>query len=114
MPSTRIDRDATVERLVAGRSEDQHGALDQRGVIGRMDAGRAVGSDPVAQMRLNMVGDDADFGARLGKQTGLSQRLVATADDDHGFAFDLEEDRECVELGGSWGHDAGFRNVCHF
>ena len=68
--------------------------------------GRAIGGDPVAQLRLDVFGNDADPRARLAEQPRLGQRFVAAADDGHGFALDPKEDGKGVQLGVGIGHGA--------
>ena len=101
----RVVGDAAVERFVAGRREDHHGAGKEGGMIVGLDHGlrhsRRSRRQAPAPGRSR---DDLDRGARLAEQPRLGKRLVAAADDDHDAPFDPQEDGKGIELGGRLRH----------
>ena len=64
-----------------------------------------------SKVRLGLGRDDAQPGARLAEQPRLGERLVAVADDDHGFALDPHENGEGVEPGSVLWSSSEFRQA---
>ena len=102
MPScARIVGDAAVERIVAARGENHHGAGKMAGRDSRLRhvsrrSRRSSRRGPAPGASATML----DRGARLAEQPRLGERLVAAADDDHARALDPHENGKGVELGG--------------